>query len=124
MQTYDPAIYALGHLLWDRRAGLLSGGFSAVYDVLQTFDFADPSTLEGNRSTTTVTPQALFMMNSPFVIAQAKALASRPDLAQEGEPSKRVEKMYRLLYGRAPTPDEIRAHPEVRRAYLGDEVPA
>ena len=37
----------------------------------------------------------------------AKALAARPEIAQESEPSKRVEKMYRILYGRPPTPDEI-----------------
>jgi hypothetical protein len=47
------------------------------------------------------------MMNSPFVVNQAKALAARPDVAQEPEPARRVERMYRLLYGRSPTADEL-----------------
>ena len=47
------------------------------------------------------------MMNSPFVVDQAKALAARPEVAQEPEPAKRVDKLYRILYGRAPTPDEL-----------------
>jgi len=42
-----------------------------------------------------VPQQALFMMNSPFAVNQAKALAARPDVAEEKEPGKRVEKMYR-----------------------------
>ena len=89
--------------------------------MFRAFDFASPDTHSPQRFTTTVPQQALFMMNSPFVIAQAKALAARPDLAQEPEPAKRVEKMYRLLYGRAPTPDEIWAAAEFIR---GEEAHA
>ena len=40
---------------------------SALYDVFQAFDFADPSVMNGRRDATTVAPQALFMMNSQLV---------------------------------------------------------
>jgi mono/diheme cytochrome c family protein len=75
--------------------------------MFRAFDFASPDTHSPQRFTTTVPQQALFMMNSPFVVNQAKALAARPEIAGESEPSKRVEKMYRILYGRPPTADEI-----------------
>jgi mono/diheme cytochrome c family protein len=83
--------------------------------MFRAFDFASPDTHSPQRFTTTVPQQALFMMNSPFAIQQAKALAARPEVAQEPEPAKRVEKMYRLLYGRSPAPDELWAAAEFIR---------
>ena len=87
--------------------------------MFRSFDFASPDTHSPQRFTTTVPQQALFMMNSPFVVQQAKALAARPEVAQEPEPSKRVEKLYRVVYGRSPNPDELWAAAEFIR---GEEV--
>lgn len=42
----------------------------------KTFDYASPDTTSPMRFTTTVPQQALFMMNSPLVTAQARALAA------------------------------------------------
>ena len=50
---------------------------SAVYDVLSAFDFADPSTSSGKRPSTTVAPQALFMMNGPLMLEESRAMAER-----------------------------------------------
>jgi hypothetical protein len=47
------------------------------------------------------------MMNSPFVIEQAKGLVQRPEIAAEKNTRGRITKLYRLLYGRAPNADEI-----------------
>jgi len=47
------------------------------------------------------------MMNSPFVIEQAKGLMQRPEIASEKNPRRRVTKLYRLIYGRGPSADEI-----------------
>ena len=56
-----------------------------VPDVLELFDFAEPSLIVASRDVTTVPSQALFMLNSPFVAAQSGALAKRvfamPELA-------------------------------------------
>src|SRR5581483_6181485 len=41
----------------------------------RTFDFASPDTHAPQRYTTTVPQQALFLMNSPFAVARAKAVA-------------------------------------------------
>ena len=44
-------------------------------EVLDLFDFAEPSLVTGDRQTTNVPMQALYLMNSPFVMKQAKSLA-------------------------------------------------
>ena len=48
---------------------------SSVYEVFSAFDFADPARSNGKRPTTTVAPQALFMMNSDLVQAESRAMA-------------------------------------------------
>jgi len=73
----------------------------------RTFDFASPDTHAPRRYTTTVPQQALFLMNSPFAVQQAKALAARPDVAGEPDTEGRIEAIYRILYGRSPTPTEV-----------------
>jgi hypothetical protein len=73
----------------------------------RTFDFASPDTHAPQRFTTTVPQQALFLMNSPFALQQAKSLAARPDVAEPSQPELRIDALYRLLYGRAPQPDEV-----------------
>jgi hypothetical protein len=73
----------------------------------RTFDFASPDTHAPRRYATTVPQQALFLMNSPFAVQQAKALAARPDVAGEPDDEARVGAMYRILFGRSPTPTEI-----------------
>src|SRR5436309_11886601 len=52
---------------------------SDVADVLVNFDFANPDLPTGRRHETTVPQQALFLMNSPLVIEQAKTLVALPD---------------------------------------------
>jgi hypothetical protein len=83
--------------------------------MFRAFDFASPDQHSPQRFATTVPQQALFMMNSPFAVQQAKALVARPDVAQQAEPSAKVERMYRLLYGRSPTPEELWAAAEFIR---------
>ncbi len=46
-------------------------------EALQVFDFPEPSIIAGQRDVTTVPTQALYMMNSPFVLDRSKALAQR-----------------------------------------------
>jgi mono/diheme cytochrome c family protein len=75
--------------------------------MFRTFDFASPDTSSPQRYTTTVPQQALFLMNSPFVVEQAKRLAARPEIAAEADAAKRVERLYRLCYGRAPEAEEL-----------------
>ena len=74
--------------------------------LFRTFDFASPDYSTPQRHTTTVPQQALFLLNGPFVVEQAKALAARPDVVARTEPGERIGYLYRLLYGRAPDAEE------------------
>ncbi|MCB1089933.1 MAG: PSD1 domain-containing protein [Verrucomicrobiae bacterium] len=79
-----------------------------VDDVLEVFDFADPSTSTGERSSTQVAPQALYLLNSPFVRAAADHTAIR--LARE-IPGREVEPLVRRAFewiiNRPPSPGEL-----------------
>jgi mono/diheme cytochrome c family protein len=75
--------------------------------LLRTFDFASPDVSTPQRFNTTVPPQALFLMNSPFVTEQAKHFAHRADVAWLSNDEKRIDRMHRLAYGRPAEADEV-----------------
>jgi hypothetical protein len=74
--------------------------------VFRAFDFAAPDSSVERRPRTTVPQQALFGMNSPFVLEQARALAAR--VGSEPEGARRVEALYRVVLARRPTQAETR----------------
>ncbi len=75
--------------------------------LLRTFDFANPDASSALRYNTTVPQQALFMMNSPFVVLQARTLEeSIPSSARSNED--KVQWLYQQLYQRPATPGELR----------------
>ena len=76
-------------------------------EYLQLFDFPSPSQSAEKRFTTTVPLQRLFFMNSEFVQQQGERLAKRT--APEGDTTARIQKAYRLVYGRAATDAEVQA---------------
>ncbi len=69
------------------------------------FDAADSETPTEKRTVSTVAPQALFLMNNPFALAQAKAFAARVQ-AMPGDDTAKLTAAYELLYGRPPTVEE------------------
>jgi hypothetical protein len=70
------------------------------------FDFGDATSPEGKRNPTTVATQALFVMNSPMVDRESKALADKV-LAQNKTDTKRLEEAYVAILDRRPDPSEI-----------------
>src|SRR6185369_10711359 len=76
-------------------------------DVLDLFDFGDPSLVNGDRDTTNVPVQALYLMNSPFVQARAKGLAAR--LRRETNSDEdHVRRAFVLCFGRAADATEFK----------------
>jgi mono/diheme cytochrome c family protein len=74
--------------------------------VFRTFDFASPDTTSPQRFQTTVPQQALFMLNSPFVVEQTRALATKiqsPPQATEAE----IQSLYSQIYARRAEPAEV-----------------
>ncbi len=74
-------------------------------EILTLFDFPDPSLIIGDRPTTTVPAQSLYLMNNPFVIRQAEGLAERV-LAGDGGDDARLARAYQLCYARPPSEKE------------------
>ena len=79
---------------------------NALPEIFEVFDFADPSMVVGVRNVSTVAPQALFLMNHPFVGEQARLAALRLIAEKLPDDDARVLRAYRLALGRAPTAGE------------------
>ncbi|MEY2881176.1 MAG: hypothetical protein RLZZ15_3556, partial [Verrucomicrobiota bacterium] len=62
--------------------------------MFRVFDYPNPDASSPQRFATTVPQQALFMMNSPFAVEQARALAAKTGSAPG--PSDRVRLLYRV----------------------------
>ncbi len=73
---------------------------------LETFDFPNPTVARGNRDTTNVPPQALALLNDPFVIEQAGVWADRLIARNAQSAGTRIEEMFRQLLGRSPDEGE------------------
>ena len=77
-----------------------------LLELFEAFDFADPNLSIGRRNITTVPTQALYLMNSPFVMDEsrdaARELLSQTNLIDE----QRVVAAYRTTLGRPPTARE------------------
>ena len=76
--------------------------------LFRTFDFASPDTTSAQRYHTTVPQQALYLMNSPFVVQQAKALMERADVKAAGNDEQKLQRLHRLAFQRAPDPEEMK----------------
>jgi hypothetical protein len=90
---------------------------------LQVFDYPNPSFTAEQRFTTNVPLQRLYFMNSSFVYKQAEMFAKR--VYDEANDTARIQKAYRILFGRTPSEAEtkagldfLQAHPEAP----GDQV--
>ncbi|OWK43493.1 DUF1549 domain-containing protein [Fimbriiglobus ruber] len=79
-----------------------------VPEVLELFDFAEPSLVTGARDDTSVPSQGLFLMNNPSVMKLAEKTATRL-LGRYQSPTERVDAAFRLTFGRSPTPTEATA---------------
>jgi hypothetical protein len=81
---------------------------AALPEFFNTFDFAPPDISSPRRIPTTVPQQALYLLNAPFIIQQAKHLAARPELQKISSSDARVKAMYRAVFQRAPSANELR----------------
>ena len=82
-----------------------SAGQPGPAELRNVFDFPQPALFTGQRPTTAVPTQALFLMNSPEVKGYAKRLADRIDFEAEGS-GRRIERLWLLVLNREPTADE------------------
>lgn len=75
--------------------------------MLRLFDFPDPNATIDARMTTTVPLQQLFVLNSEFMVQQAKAFAARlTSVPGETDPD-RIRRAFLLAFSRPPTSKEL-----------------
>ena len=100
-RSRDPALYDSR-----RRSVYLPVLRSALYEMFAAFDFASPSTSNGDRAATMVAPQALFMLNSDLVDEASGGFAAR--LAQQvpGDDAERIGFAHEIAFSRPSEPDE------------------
>ncbi len=69
------------------------------------FDGADPTSVVPRRNESLVSPQALFMLNNPFVLGEAEVLAAR--YAGRGDVAVVVRELYEALFARPVSEHEL-----------------
>lgn len=76
-------------------------------DTLMQFDYPDANVHAEQRFSTTTPMQKLFVLNSPFMLAQASAVAERLTRETPENDAARIHRGYRLLFGRDPLKTEV-----------------
>jgi hypothetical protein len=80
--------------------------------VFRTFDFANPDSTSPQRYFTTVPQQALFLLNSPFVVEQARRLATNATSLKVKKENERIDFLYRRVLQREPNKEEAKSGEE------------
>ncbi len=80
---------------------------SDLPDALVNFDFSNPDMPSGRRFDTTVPQQALFFMNSPLVIEQAKRIVAEKGFKLLTDEKAKVRFLYDRIYQRLPKDEEL-----------------
>ncbi len=75
--------------------------------MLRIHDFPDPAAHSASRTETATALQMLFSLNSPFLLAQADALAARLEKDAGPALNNRVTRAHALLFQRPPTAKEL-----------------
>ena len=75
--------------------------------MLEVFDKPDTNLSCARRNRSTIAPQALILMNSSFVLSQAKRFAQRLELEAGRDTTKQIERAYEVALNRKPQPSEV-----------------
>ena len=90
-----------------RRSVYVQTRRSRPLTVLETFDVPRMEPNCSRRSSSTVAPQALFFMNSAFVVARSEAMARRLREEAGDDSGAQIERAWLLVFARQPTSDEV-----------------
>ncbi|MDA1137720.1 MAG: DUF1553 domain-containing protein [Planctomycetota bacterium] len=114
--------YDLSYSHNSKRRGIYVPAFrNALLDIFEIFDYPNPNLVAGRRTRSTLPTQALFLMNSPFVLGQSQSAAAKFMAEITGNDSERLTKAYRLTLGRAPTDEERKLAINYLKAFNSEE---
>ncbi|MFN3652242.1 MAG: PSD1 and planctomycete cytochrome C domain-containing protein [Armatimonadota bacterium] len=92
---------------------------NSLFEMLELFDFVDPSVVTARRSETIASPQALFMLNHPLMRKAAADFAARLLRTEGRSDAERVSEAYLLAFGRPATARETTAALAYLEEYAG-----
>jgi hypothetical protein len=95
-----------------------------LHDALTLFDYTDASVPNGNRNTSTVASQALYLMNSDFVADVSQYLADKLLATSDGDEAVCADALYRTVYGRPAREDEIERAVNILRRFETESADA
>lgn len=78
-----------------------------AFPMLEAFDMPDANVTAGARNVSTVSTQALMLLNDEFVRHQARLLADRVTDAAPSDPRKQIDLIYRIALTRPPDEGEF-----------------
>ncbi len=78
-----------------------------IPEMFDVFDYPNPGLVSGNRNASTVPTQALFMMNSEFVLKEANAAAAKILEVKGLDDEQRLALAYKTALGRKPSDVEM-----------------
>jgi len=81
-------------------------------DTLSQFDYGDPDQPNSKRNSTIVPQQALYFMNNALSVEVARAVAARKDVVNAMSEDQRIVAMFRCMFQRRPSNNEIRVAQE------------
>ncbi len=90
---------------------------NSLLELFDVFDVANPNLVVGKRVASTRPTQALYLMNSPFVMEQARAAAERLLKLKDLADDERLDRLYEMAVGRKPMTKER----ELTLKYLAQE---
>jgi hypothetical protein len=101
--------------------GIVRG--SPLPEILALFDVASPNLVVAQREVTTVPTQSLYLMNSPWVVEQAKVFAQRVLTDKGLDDAGRVDLAYRLALARpASDGEKAKALTYLQQAGTGEKA--
>jgi hypothetical protein len=80
---------------------------SSMYDVFTAFDLPDPSTPLGDRDSTIVAPQALFMLNGSILLSGTRKMADSLLALPDADDAARIRQAYERALSRPPSSGEV-----------------
>lgn len=91
-------------------------------ELYRVWDFANPDMSQARRMNTTVPQQALFLMNSPITVEEARNIANRPEMLSAGTDQEKIGFLYELIHQRQPTESEAELAFRYLEKQRGDKV--
>lgn len=121
VNTSNAQAIEYNYVFADTRRSVYTPAFrNKRHELFEAFDFADVNGPTGRRNTSTVAPQALFMLNHPFVMDRAKK-AAEALVSAHADDSELVTTAYREILGRPPGGREATLGESFIRVSDGDE---